>query len=273
MEESSLGFHSFRGRGILMSKTALITGGTRGIGLGIARCLSKEGYDLVVCGRREKDHVEPILAELQQSGRSVWYVRADLGSREDRTALVEEVQNIIPHLNVLVNNAGVAPKERNHILDATEESFEDVIRINLQGTYFLTQQCARWMIGSKQQDPAYSGSIININSISSTVASVSRGEYCISKAGLSMATKLWSIALAEHDISVFEIRPGLIATDMTSKVKEHYDQLIEEGLLLQPRWGVPEDIGKTVAALARGDIPYATGQVIVQDGGLTSERL
>jgi len=256
-----------------MSKTALITGGTRGIGLGIAHSLSKEGYDLVVCGRREHNKVESILTELQQSGSKAWYVQADLGSREDRKALLNEVQGIIPHLNVLVNNAGVAPRERSHILDASEESFEDVIRINLQGTYFLTQQCARWMIHSKQQDSSYTGSVVNINSISSTVASISRGEYCISKAGLSMATKLWAVALAEHDISVYEIRPGITATDMTSGVKEKYDRLIEEGLLLQPRWGVPEDIGKTVAALARGDIPYATGQVIVQDGGLTLERL
>lgn len=256
-----------------MNKTALVTGGTRGIGLGIARSLSKEGYDLVLCGRKAESQVESTLTELRQSGNTVFYVPADLGSREDRSALLTEAQGLVPHLNVLVNNAGVAPRERNHILDASEESFEEVIRINLQGTYFLTQQCARWMVRSKQQDPSYTGSIININSISSTVASISRGEYCISKAGLSMATKLWSVALAEHDIPVYEIRPGLIATDMTSKVKEHYDQLIEEGLLLQPRWGVPEDIGKTVAALARGDIPYATGQVIVQDGGLTSERL
>ena len=256
-----------------MSQTALITGGTRGIGLGIAHSLGKEGYDLIVCGRRTEKQVESILAELRQSGSKVWYVRADLGSREDRKALLDEVQGLVPHLSVLINNAGVAPSQRNHILDATEESFEHVIRINLQGTYFLTQQCARWMIQSKQKNASYSSSIININSISSTVASITRGEYCISKAGLSMATKLWAVALAEHDIPVYEIRPGITATDMTSGVKEKYDQLIEEGLLLQPRWGVPEDIGKTVAALVRGDIPYATGQVIVQDGGLTLERL
>lgn len=256
-----------------MSKTALITGGTRGIGLGIAHALTREGYDIILCGRRDAGSVSEVVAELEESGRSIWYFQADLGLSSDRNLLLQQAKSTARHLNVLVNNAGMAPRERNHILQGTESSFEEVIRVNLQAPYFLTQQCAQWMISSREEDPAFNGSIININSISSTVASVSRGEYCISKAGLSMATKLWAVALAEFDVPVYEIRPGLTATDMTSSVKQHYDNLIKEGLLLQPRWGTPQDIGQTVAALVRGDVPYATGQVIVQDGGLTLERL
>ena len=256
-----------------MRKTALVTGGTRGIGLGIAQALCKEGHDIILCGRRDANSIQHVLDDLHQSGQEAWYIQADLGLSEDRQRLVKEAKQFSDHLNILVNNAGMAPRERNHILDATESSFEEVIRVNLQGPYFLTQQCAQWMISSHKNNTAYKGCIVNITSISSTVASVSRGEYCISKAGQSMATKLWAVALSDYNIPVFEIRPGLIATDMTSGVKEHYDRLIKEGLLLEPRWGSPEDIGKTVSALARGDIPYATGQVIVQDGGLTQDRL
>ena len=256
-----------------MTKTALITGGTRGIGLGIAHALAQEGYDIILCGRRDAASVANVISELERSGSKIWYIQADLSLPDSRMLLIEEAKGVVQHLNVLVNNAGMAPRERNHILEATESSFEEVMRVNLQAPYFLTQQCAQWMISSRNHAAAFKGSIVNINSISSTVASVSRGEYCVSKAGLSMATKLWAVALADHDIPVYEIRPGLTATDMTSGVQEHYDKLIKQGLLLEPRWGTPQDIGKTVAALVKGDIPYATGQVIVQDGGLTLERL
>lgn len=256
-----------------MTKTALVTGGTRGIGLGITQALGQEGYYVLLCGRREPSAIEDVLSSLQSSGVDAAYIQADLGISEDRKRLLDQAKEITGHLNVLVNNAGMAPRERNDILDASESSFEEVLKVNLQGPYFLTQQCARWMIESREKDEAFKGSIVNINSVSSTLASVSRGEYCISKAGLSMATKLWAVALSEHNIPVYEVRPGLIATDMTSVVKQKYDQLIQEGLLLEPRWGTPEDIGRTVAALVRGDIPYATGQVIIQDGGLTLERL
>ena len=256
-----------------MNKIALITGGTRGIGAGIARHLLEGGYDLVLCGRRPESDVAHVLDEFRNTGRNVFYVQADLGSREQRDHLVSTCKNLVPSIDVLVNNAGMAPRERNNILDATEESFEEVLRVNLQGPYFLTQQIARWMIAEKKKRDESSGCIVNINSISSTVASISRGEYCISKAGLSMSTQLWAVALAEYGIPVYEIQPGITATDMTSGVKSHYDRLIEEGLLLQPRWGTPDDIGKAVLALARGDIPYATGQVLIQDGGLTLSRL
>ena len=256
-----------------MKKTALITGGTRGIGAGIARHLANDGYNLILCGRRAKADVSAVLDEFMELGIQAYYVQADLGSKEQRYHLVEACKNYVDCIHVLVNNAGMAPRERNNILEASEESFEEVLRVNLQGPYFLTQKIARWMIEAKQNKGTFSGCIININSISSTVASISRGEYCVSKAGLNMSTRLWAVALAAYDIPVYEIQPGITATDMTSGVKAHYDKLIAEGLLLEPRWGTPDDVGRAVASLARGDIPYATGQVLVQDGGLTLNRL
>jgi NAD(P)-dependent dehydrogenase (short-subunit alcohol dehydrogenase family) len=171
-----------------------------------------------------------------------------------------------------VNNAGVAPTSRTDILDATEESFDRVLSINLRGPYFLTQLVARQMI-RQVEGGATAGIIVNITSISSTVASPIRGEYCVSKAGLSMASQLWSVRLAEFGINVFEIRPGLIKTDMTQGAEEKYRRLIEDGLLLQRRWGKPEDVGKSVAMLVRGDLPYSTGQVLMVDGGMLIDRL
>jgi NAD(P)-dependent dehydrogenase (short-subunit alcohol dehydrogenase family) len=167
----------------------------------------------------------------------------------------------------------VAPKVRADILEATEESYERVMKINLQGPYFLTQAAANWMVEQQKADASFGGCIVNISSVSATVASTSRGEYCISKAGVSMATQLWAARLGEFNIPVYEIRPGIIQTDMTAAVKEKYDKLIGQGLLVQARWGVPEDIGKAVAMLARGDLAYSTGQVILVDGGQTVQRL
>ncbi|HEY1053869.1 MAG TPA: 3-ketoacyl-ACP reductase, partial [Emticicia sp.] len=169
--------------------------------------------------------------------------------------------------------AGVAPKQRNDILEATEESFDYVISTNLKGTYFLTQTAANWMIEQRNQDLNFTGCIINVSSISATIASVNRGEYCLSKAGLSMATQLFAVRLGEYNIPVYEVRPGVIKTDMTAGVTSKYDQLIENGLCVQKRWGFPEDVGKAVAALAKGDFPYSTGQVIMVDGGMTLGRL
>jgi NAD(P)-dependent dehydrogenase (short-subunit alcohol dehydrogenase family) len=174
---------------------------------------------------------------------------------------------------VLVNNAGVAPSVRADVLEADEESFDRLIQINLKGPYFLTQAVAKWMIDQRKAESAFRGCIVNVSSVSATVASVNRGDYCISKAGIAMATQLWAARLAEFGIDVFEVRPGIIATDMTSGVKEKYDRLIEGGLLLNKRWGTPADVGKTIAALARGEVPYAPGQVLVIDGGLTLQRL
>lgn len=257
-----------------MNKVALITGGSRGIGLGIAKQLAKDGFDLAINGVRPEEQVGQVLQELRIPGNRVIYCQGDVSSPEHRTAIIDKVRSEFGRLHVLINNAGIAPKQRNDILEATEESFEYVLKVNLQGPYFLTQQFANWMVDQKQKDESYWGAIINITSISATVASVNRGEYCISKAGLGMVTQLFAARLGEFDIPVYEVRPGVIQTDMTAGVKEKYDKLFAEGeLTVQKRWGQPEDIGKVVASLARGDMPYSTGSVIMVDGGLTLQRL
>lgn len=252
---------------------ALITGGTRGIGLGIAHALAKEGYDLALNGVRASEAVQPVLEELRAQGVGVEYIQADISQPSGRETLVKAVQERFGCLNVLVNNAGIAPPVRADILEASEESFDTVLSVNLRAPYFLTQAVARWMIAQKQSSPDYNGCIVFITSISATVASTNRGEYCISKAGLAMAVQLWAVRLAEYGISVYEVRPGIIQTDMTAPVRERYDRLIAEGLALQRRWGTPEDVGKAVAMLARGDLPYSTGAIIMVDGGLTVARL
>jgi NAD(P)-dependent dehydrogenase (short-subunit alcohol dehydrogenase family) len=256
-----------------VNRVALITGGSRGIGLGVARSLATEGYDLAICGLRTERQVADILEELGREGTQVLYCQADVSDRRARTDLILATRERFGHLNLLVNNAGVAPRVRADILQATEESYDRVMDINLKGPYFLAQAVANWMIEQKTRDPAYVGQIVNITSISATTASPSRGEYCISKAGLSMATKLWAARLGEFDIPVYEVRPGIIYTDMTEPVKKKYDRLIGDGLLVQSRWGMPADVGKAVAMLARGELPYSTGQVIAVDGGFSLSRL
>jgi 3-oxoacyl-[acyl-carrier protein] reductase len=255
-----------------MKKLALVTGAARGIGLGIAECLAGEGYNLAIGDIREEASVVEILRKLRSFGAEVLYCQADISVPEARKRLVQEIRERFGRLHVLVNNAGVAPKERKDLLEATEESFEWVLRVNLQGPYFLTQAVANWMIEQKRSRAEYSGCIINISSISATVASPNRGEYCISKAGVSMATSLWAVRLAEFGIPVYEVRPGIIKTDMTAGVEAKYEKLIAEGLLLQPRWGMPVDVARAVAMLARGDLPYSTGQVIMVEGGLSVSR-
>ncbi len=254
-------------------KVALITGGTRGIGLGIARALAQEGYYLALNGVREPSAVEPVLQELRSTGVEVAYFPADMAQREERNGLVRAVRERFGCLHLLVNNAGIAPPVRADILEASEESFDTVIGVNLRAPYFLTQAIARWMIEQKQSSSEYTGCIVFVTSISATVASVNRGEYCISKAGLAMAAQLWAVRLAEFGIPVYEVRPGIIRTDMTAPVQERYDHLIANGLTLQRRWGTPEDVGKAVAMLARGDLSYSTGAVLMVDGGLTVARL
>ncbi len=256
-----------------MKRTALVTGAARGIGHGIAMALAAEGYDIAVADVMDEAKASENMDKLRKPGADVLYCRCDISSAADRAAMLDGIRRKFGRLNVLVNNAGVAPAVRADILDATEESYERVMKINLQGPYFLTQASARWMIEQRKADPGYAGCIVNISSISAAVASVSRGEYCISKAGISMATKLWAVRLAEFNIPVYEIRPGIILTDMTAVVKEKYDKLIAEGLLLQKRWGLPEDIAKAVAMMARGDIAYSTGQVVDVDGGFSVSRL
>ncbi len=187
--------------------------------------------------------------------------------------MLASIRKRFGRLDVLVNNAGVAPDVRADILQAGPESFDRLININLRGPYFLTQACANWMIEQQSASPDFRGVVVNVSSVSANVASVNRGDYCISKAGVAMATQLWAVRLAEFGIDVFEVRPGIIATDMTAGVTEKYDKLIAGGLTLNKRWGTPQDVGRAVAMLAAGKLTYATGQVLVVDGGLTNRRL
>ncbi len=266
-----------------MKKVALVTGGSRGIGFGIAEKLAAEKWDLVINGVRPEDAVAEPLAQLRAHGVRVGYARGDVGSAEGRAAILEATRAFIAAgstlssqpsaLNLLVNNAGVAPKVRADLLDTSEESYDHVVDTNLKGVFFLTQAVARDMVAAKQADPTFNAAIVNITSISATVISINRGEYCIAKAGLSMLTQLFAVRLGPDGIPVYEVRPGVIKTDMTSGVTAKYDKLIAEGLCVQPRWGFPDDVGRAVASLARGDLPYSTGQVVMIDGGLTLPRL
>lgn len=258
----------------MSKKTALITGAGRGIGLGIAQKLAEEGMNIVVMDIHDEAAVADAIRSLEAAGAEVLYCRADVASADSRAAMLEKIRETFGRLDVLVNNAGVAPSVRADLLDASEESYERVMKINLQGPYFLTQAVANWMVEQKKADETFSGCIINISSMSAVVASPSRGEYCVSKAGMSMMTQLFAVRLGEVNIPVYEIRPGIIKTDMTAVVTEKYDRLIfDEGILLQSRWGLPADIANAAAMMARGDIAYSTGQVINVDGGFTVQRL
>lgn len=257
-------------------KTAIITGGARGIGRGIAERLAKEGWALALCGSKPADEpkVAQAVAEIASlTSEKVRYFQCDVSSASDRAAFLDAVEKEFGTVQLLVNNAGVGARVRADVLDMTEENYEWLMKINLQGPFFLTQAVAKRMIAAREAGNTEPFTIINTSSISSTVASISRGEYCISKAGISMATKLWAVRLAPHDIQVYEIRPGIIKTDMTAAVTEKYDRLIAEGLVIQNRWGFPDDIGRAAAMLARGDLRYSTGQVIMVDGGMQIERL
>ena len=253
-------------------RVALVTGGARGIGLGISHALAQEGLHLALCGRRALAEVQEAMQSLRSLGVDVLYVQTDISAAAERNALLEAVRKHFGRLDVLVNNAGVAPEVRADLLETTEVSFERLIRINLQGPFFLTQAAVRWLLEEQAREADFRGCIVNISSISAFVASLNRGEYCLSKAALSMMTKLFAVRLAGK-IPVYEIQPGLIRTDMNAGVQAHYDRLIAAGLLLEPRWGQPADIGKAVAMLVRGDVPYATGQTLTLDGGLTLQRL
>jgi len=256
-----------------MNKIAFITGGTRGIGFGIAMALGKAGFDLALNGMRNEGEVADALEEVRKLGVNVAYFQGNIAVREDRQAMFDKTLSHFGEVNVLVNNAGIAPRERADILHAKEEIWDEVMDINLKGPYFLTQLFASYFVEMKMKNPLFDATIINVSSISAFVASVNRGEYCISKAGIAMATKLWATRLGEYDIPVYEIQPGIIKTDMTSGVVEKYDKLFQEGISLQRRWGLPDDVGKVAAMLAQGHLPYATGQVIKVDGGLNIQRL
>jgi 3-oxoacyl-[acyl-carrier protein] reductase len=252
-------------------RNALVTGGSRGIGLGIARQLAREGCDLLINGRRDLEPEDAALSELRDLGAEVHYVAADIASTDDRSRLVSEARELFGSLDILVNNAGIASLDRDlDLLDAREENFEQLMRVNLQGPFFLTQQIARWMLedGSGKQR-----SIIFITSVSAEMISTQRADYCLSKAAGSMAAKIFAARLAADGIGVYEVRPGIIRTDMTAGVVEKYDRFIAEGNLLESRWGTPDDIGRAVAMLARGDLPYAPGLALTIDGGLTQRRL
>ena len=249
---------------------AIVTGGARGIGLGISRALAAAGWDLAVAGVRGANDVQLAVRELQSHGGRVHYVQADISTDRDRTRLVADVVDALGTPSALVNNAGIAPRQRADLLDASEQSFEEVLRTNLQGPYFLTQLVAKAMIAAPVTKRR---GIVFITSVSAEMASVNRGDYCVSKAGLSMAAKLFAVRLAEHRIPVYEIRPGIVATDMTAGVKDQYDQRIAEGLIPDARWGTADDVGAMTALLLREDVTYATGTVVHVDGGLTIPRL
>ena len=256
-----------------MRNTALITGGSRGIGLGIATELAKARFNLVINGVRNQESVQPILDGLKMFGVEVIYAQGNISKQSDREKIFQTVISEFGQLNVLINNAGIAPRERKDILEATEDIFDEVLETNLKGPYFLTQLFANRMVQQKKENSDFWGCIINVSSVSASVASVNRGEYCISKAGIAMATKLWAARLGEFGIPVYEIQPGVIKTDMTAGVTEKYDRLFEQGISIQKRWGTPEDVGKVAAAMATGMLPYSTGQVVMVDGGMTVQRL
>jgi 3-oxoacyl-[acyl-carrier protein] reductase len=279
-----------------MNPTALITGASRGIGRGIALELAKLGYDLVInyAGNAQAagQTAENCVTTGRAAGKSVRaeLCQADVGSAADRRRLIEFTRATFKRLDLLVNNAGITSIGRADLLDATEENFDKLMAVNLKGPYFLTQLAARWMIEQvrsrrgNQADVSHASppppdvggdapKIITISSISGYAVSTNRGDYCLAKAALGMMTKLYAARLAEHDINVYEICPGVIASDMTAPVKEKYDKLIAEGLTPIQRWGTPEDVGKAVAAIAQDLLPFSTGEVINVDGGFHLRRL
>lgn len=256
-----------------MRKTALITGGSRGIGFGIAEALAKQGYGLAINGVRDEGEIQEQLSLLKKYNGQVIYCQGNIGDLNDHHEIISKAIFHLKTIDVLVNNAGVAPKTRLDILELDEESYDRLMDINLKGTFFLTQRVAQHMLSENQKNKSYQPCIITITSMSAEVASINRAEYCMSKAALSMMTKLFAVRLADANIPIYEIRPGIVITDMTAGVKEKYDKLLQDGLTLEKRWGTPEDIGKIVSALAKGEIPYATGQIINADGGLTIRRL
>jgi 3-oxoacyl-[acyl-carrier protein] reductase len=259
-------------------RVALVSGSSRGIGRAIAIELARIGFDLMVNYVSNEAAADEVCAEAkrQSTGKiRAAKCRADVSLPENREQLLQATRDEFGRLDLLVNNAGVAPAARVDLLEASEASFDRLIDINLKGPYFLTQAAARWMIEQKGSARIgdYKPAIVNITSVSAYAASPERGDYCISKAGLGMMTKLYAARLAAEGINVFEIRPGVIATDMTGNVKAIYDQRIADGLTPIARWGTPEDVGRAVAAIASGSFPFSTGEVINVDGGFHLQRL
>ncbi len=259
---------------------AIVTGGSRGIGGAISKELASLGYDVMVNhydfgpdGKPDDSKAQEKKAELESLGAACQIFRADIGSPEERGELVALTRKEFGRCNMLVNNAGTAPSKRLDILEGTEESFDRVIGINLKGPYFLTQLVANWMVEQRKGDPQAPFRIVNTGSISSYTSSPSRGEYCISKAGVHMMTLLYADRLAEYGIGVFEVSPGIIQTDMTAAVKDKYDRLIGDGLTPIKRWGQPEDVAGVVGAIAEGRLDFSTGTAVDVDGGFHIRRL
>lgn len=250
---------------------ALVTGGNRGIGLGLTKELLSQGYAVAILATRPEP--TELIEELRQSG-DVIYVQGSVAEQPDQERYVQAALDRWGRIDLLVNNAGVAPTVRADILEAEADSFDRVLGINLRGPYFLTQRVANVM--REQEVPAAAqtrGTIINVSSTSAVTVSTNRGEYCVSKAGVAMATQLFAARLAPEGIPVYEVRPGVIATDMTAGVKEKYDAQFAEGLAPIPRWGTPADVAGAVVQLAAGRMPYSTGEVINVDGGMHIPRL
>ncbi|MCX8063950.1 MAG: 3-ketoacyl-ACP reductase [Candidatus Hydrogenedentes bacterium] len=259
-----------------MNPTALITGASRGIGKGIATLLAQHGFDIIAVAR-DPEKLKYLKSDIEEK----YQVKCDIFTLDISDLKAQEVWftnnlNTLSQINLLVNNAGIAPEKRTDLLDTTPESYDKIMNTNLKGPFFLTQKIASLMIKNTNQtnSPRFSKRIIFVTSISAVTASINRGEYCISKAGLSMTAKLYATKLAEFQIPVFEIRPGIISTDMTASVKEKYDDLIfNKNLLLQKRWGTPIDVAKCVLAIAEGYFDYATGNIFEINGGFSISRL
>lgn len=254
-------------------KVAIVTGASRGIGNAIATRLSGEGYAIVAVGTSELSGISANFAAIRQNGLPWIYVQADVSTVEGRDRIISATLEKFGRIDVLVNNAGVAPKVRMDLLETSEESFDRVLGINLKSTFFLSQAVARIMSEAKAGNPTLAPKIVNISSVSAYTSSTQRGEYCISKAAISMVTQLFADRLADSGINVYEIRPGVINTDMTSVVKEKYHAMIANGLTPIKRWGQPDDVAKAVWAACSGLLDFSTGEVINVDGGFHLRRL
>jgi len=260
----------------MSKKSALVTGASRGIGRGIAIELAKAGYRVAINYAGNVDAANEALALVRAAGGDGFIVQGDVAVAADRARLVEETLTHFGRIDLLVNNAGVGPKVRADLLDSGEESFDRLFTINLKGPFFLTQMVAKHLITQEPDALGSRGQIVNISSISAYTASINRGDYCMVKAGLSMMTKLFADRMAPHGVNVYEIRPGVIATDLTSGVKAKYDKLIiedERGITPIRRWGRPEDVGLAVRAIAEDRFPFSTGAVFDVDGGFALHRL
>lgn len=257
----------------MSSRTALVTGGSRGIGRGIALALAAQGWAVVVNYRGNAQAAAETVDAIAGRGGQALAVQADIGEAGGRTHLLQATLDCFGRIDLLVNNAGMAPRLRMDLLETSEASYDEVMAVNLKGPFFLTQAVARAMIDLVERQVVDQPAIVNIGSLSAYTSSTNRGEYCISKAGLSMMTALFADRLAVCGINVYEVRPGIIATDMTSAVKGKYDTLIGDGLTPIRRWGQPDDVAKAVVAIAEGALPFSTGEVINVDGGFHLRRL